>query len=164
MADLDTITPKKFCANETINLLCSSYDSTAKRLNVKLKIHAVLPKNLPISDTELCSIVSNGLENALLAASQPKVSYKWADFSCEVKQNKLLIQIQNTYSGHIVMHDGLPISNDAGHGYGCHSIQTIIQRNGGICSFNAEDGMFTLRIILPLPADYDKQPPNADNA
>lgn len=164
MADLDSITLKKFCANDTINLLCSSYDSTAKRLNIQLNINALLPQNLPISDTELCAVVSNGLENALLAASQPNVSYKWADFSCEVKQNKLLIQIQNTYSGHIAMHNGLPISNNVGHGYGCHSIQTIIQRNGGICSFNAENGMFTLRIVLPLPEDYDKQPPNADNA
>lgn len=151
MADLDAITPKRFCENETINLLCSSYDSKARRLGVQLKISACLPNSLPLSDTELCSVVSNGLENALLAASQPELFDKWVEFYCEVKQNKLLIQIQNPYAGQVVIRNGLPVSTRDGHGYGCHSIQAIAQRNGGLCSFEAENGLFTLRLILPLP-------------
>lgn len=150
MADLDSITPKKFCENETVNLLCSSYESKARRLGVTLTTNALLPKNIPLSDTELCSMVSNGLENALLAASQPELSDKWVEFYCEAKQNKLLIQIQNPYVGQVVMENGLPVSTRDGHGYGCHSIQAIVQRNGGLCSFEAKNGLFTLRLVLPL--------------
>lgn len=151
MADLDSFTPKRFCENETINLLCSSYANKARRLDVALTINALLPAELPLSDTELCSVVSNGLENALRAASQPEVPDKWVEFYCELKQNKLLIQIKNPYIGQITMHDGLPVSTQEGHGYGCHSIQTITQRNGGLCSFKAENALFTLRLVLPLP-------------
>ena len=150
MTDLDAIAPKKFCENETVNLLCSSYESKAQRLGVTLTTNALLPKNIPLSDTELCSMVSNGLENALLAASQPELSDKWVEFYCEIKQNKLLIQIQNPYVGQVVMENGLPVSTRDGHGYGCHSIQAIAQRNGGLCSFEAKNGLFTLRLILPL--------------
>lgn len=151
MTDLDKLTPKRFCENETVNLLCSSYDSKARRLGVQLKINALLPKNLPLSDTELCSVVSNGLENALRAASQPELPEKWVAFDCHVKQKKLFIQIQNPYAGQIVIHNGLPASMRDGHGYGCLSIQNIAQRNGGLCSFNAENGLFALRVVLPLP-------------
>ena len=153
MADLDALAPKKFCENETVNLLCSSYDSKARRLGVRLAITAILPKTLPLSDTELCSVVSNGLENALRAAAQPELFDKWVEFYCETKQNKLLIQIKNPYAGQITMQDGLPVSAKRGHGYGCRSIQAIAQRNGGLCSFKAENGLFTLRMAFPLPAN-----------
>lgn len=43
--------------------LCSSYDSKARRLGVRLTADVRLPKDLPLPDTELCSVVSNGLES-----------------------------------------------------------------------------------------------------
>lgn len=150
MSDLDAITPQKFCENETVNLLCSSYDSKARRLGVQLKINAVLPQQLSLSDTELCSVISNGLENALRAASQPEVADKWVTFGCQVKQGNIFIQIQNPYAGQVVIRNGLPVSQREGHGYGCYSIQTIVSRNGGHCSFGAENGLFSLRLSLPL--------------
>ena len=150
MDDLDAVTPKQYCENETVNLLCSSYERKARQLNVRLTIHALLPAKIPLSDTELCSVVSNGLENALRAAAQSELSEKWVKLYCEVKQNKLLIQIRNSYTGEVVIHNGLPVASRDGHGYGCRSIQTIVQRNGGHCSFVAEAGVFTLRLILPL--------------
>lgn len=153
MTDLDALTPKRFCENETVNLLCSSYAGKARHLGIQLKINALLPKNLPLSDTELCSVVSNGLENAMLAASQPEVADKWVAFDCHVKKNKLFIQIQNSYTGQVVIRNSLPVSTQEGHGYGCLSIQTIAQRNGGLCSFKAENGVFTLRLAFPLPVD-----------
>lgn len=153
MADLDTFTPKKFCENETVNLLCSSYHSKAQRMGVRLEIKALLPKNIPLTDTELCSVISNGLENALRAVTHPEVSDKWVEFYCEVKQNKLFIQMQNPYAGQVLIRDELPVSDREGHGYGCYSIQTITQRNGGLCSFEAKDGLFSLRLSFPLLTD-----------
>ena len=150
MADLDAITPKRYCENETLNLLCASYDSKAKRVGVQIKINTLLPKEVPLSDTELCSVVSNGLENALRAASQPEVADKWVGFSCYVRQGNIFMLIQNPYAGQVVIRDGLPVSSREGHGYGCYSIQTIAQRNGGLCSFEAENGVFSLRLSFPL--------------
>ena len=56
----------------------------------------------------------------------------------------------NPYVGEIAMRDGLPVSNREGHGYGCRSIRSITKRNGGLCSFEAEQGMFTVRVVLPV--------------
>lgn len=153
MADLDAITPKRFCENEIVNLLCSSYDNKAKRLGVQMKINTILPKDIPLSDTELCSVISNGLENALRAASQPEVADKWVGFSCYVRQGNIFMLIQNPYAGQVVIRDGLPVSSREGHGYGCYSIQAITQRNGGLCSFEAENGVFSLRLSFPLHTD-----------
>ncbi|MBQ4649993.1 MAG: GHKL domain-containing protein [Firmicutes bacterium] len=154
MTDLDAITPKKFCENEIINLLCSFYDNKAQNTGINFSVSVMLPQNLPLSDTELCSVVSNGLENAFIAVSKEDVPDKWVKIYCEVRQNKLLIQIQNPYTGQITMRNGLPVSGQEDHGYGCYSIKTITQQNGGHSSFKAEKGLFTLRLIFPLPPEY----------
>lgn len=68
--EIDAITPKRYCANETVNLVLSSFEAKSAEMNVTLCIEANLPETLSISDTELCSLFSNALENAIFAASK----------------------------------------------------------------------------------------------
>lgn len=149
-ADIETITPKRFCENELVNLLCSSFSTKARRLSVDLTVEASLPGDLSISDMELCAMLSNGLENALNAAGALKESRRWVEFYCGVRLNKLLIEIKNPYAGKIPFRNGLPVSVRDGHGYGCHSMQAIAGRNQGLCAFETEEGIFTLRIVIPM--------------
>ena len=148
-ADVESIIPKRFCENELVNLLCSSFSRKAEQMGIPLKIKANLSKIHSISDTELCAVLSNGLENALHAVSVLE-SRKWAEMRCEVKHNKLLIEIKNPYSGEILMQDGLPVSSNENHGYGCYSIRAIVEQHQGVCAFEAKNAIFTLRIALPL--------------
>ena len=149
-ADVESIMPRRFCENEIVNLLCSSFTGKAERFGIRLAIEAKLPKELPISDTELCSMVSNGLENALHAVAALELPLKWVGFFCGIRNNKLLIEIKNPYAGEIIMQDGLPISQRENHGYGCHSIRAITERNRGHCIFEPEKGLFTLRVAIPV--------------
>lgn len=149
-ADIEAITPKRFCENELVNLLCSSFASKAARMGVRLTLEADLP-NLPaISDTELCALLSNGLENALNAVEKLKENRRWVEFYCGVRAGKLLIEIKNPYSGHIPFREGLPEASRPNHGHGCRSIQAIAQAHRGLYEFKAENGIFTLRVVLPI--------------
>lgn len=148
--DVDAITPKRFCENELVNLLCSSFVQKAEQQGILLTVKAKLPRQLSISDRELCSILSNGLENALHAVAPLEDSRKWAKLFCGLHRNKLLIEIKNPYEGEVLIQDGLPFSAQTGHGYGCRSILSITEQNGGLCAFETESGVFTLQIILPL--------------
>lgn len=149
-ADVEAITPKRFCENELVNLLCSSYSGKAEHMGIRLTMNVGVPKDLPISDTELCSLLSNGLENAMRAVCALEEPDRQMSFYCELKPNRLLIEICNPYAGEIVMQDGLPVSDREGHGYGCRSIQSIASRHRGLCSFGAANGLFTLRVMLPM--------------
>lgn len=149
-ADIEAITPKRFCENELVNLLCSSFASKAARMGVRLTLEADLP-NLPaISDTELCALLSNSLENALNAVEKLKENRRWVEFYCGVRAGKLLIEIKNPYSGHIPFREGLPEASRPNHGHGCRSIQAIAQAHRGLYEFKAENGIFTLRVVLPI--------------
>lgn len=149
-ADIEAVTPRHFCENETVGLLCSSFADKAQRMGVLLTVKAKVPRDLPVSDTELCSVLSNGLENALRAVSKLPEGERWTALTCDVRLNKLRIQIRNPYSGELVLRDGLPVSDREGHGYGCQSIQAIARRRGGLCEFSASGGVFQLQFMLPV--------------
>ena len=149
-ADVDAITPKRFCENELVNLLCSSFAHKANAAGIRLTVDAKLPKTIALPDTELCSLLSNGLENALQAVSALEEADQWVELYCGIRLNKLLIEIKNPYSGRITMRDNLPVSSRDGHGYGCRSIRSIAEHHHGLYSFEPQNGVFTLRVILPL--------------
>ena len=151
--DVDAVTPRRFCQNETVNLLCSAFAQRAQRMNLEFDVEASLPPQLPLSDTELCALLSNGLENAMNAAAQtsPKGNVR---LYCGVRLNKLLIEIRNPYAQLPRMEGGVPVSSGGeGHGYGCRSMRDVARRHGGLCRFEAEGGVFTVQIVLPLQTE-----------
>lgn len=149
-ADIEVITPRRFCENELVNLLCSSFSAKAKRMDVRLSLEAALPACVGISDTALCALLSNGLENALNAVQPLSGNCRWVEFYCGVQAGKLLIEIKNPFSGPLAFRDGLPEAKQPNHGHGCRSIYTIVQAHHGLCEFHGEDGIFTLRVVLPV--------------
>ena len=148
--DIEAITPKRFCENELVNLLLSSFSAKAGGMGVPLTLEAALPASVSISDTELCALLSNGLENALNAVEKLRENRRWVEVYCGVRAGKLLIEIKNPYAGEVSFRDGLPQTVQPNHGHGCRSIQTIAQAHRGLYEFQAESGVFTLRVALPL--------------
>lgn len=149
--DMDDITPVRFCENETVNLILSSFAVKAKQAGVSMTIDAKLPAEVPVSDTELCSLLSNGLENAITAAANcPSSPYREILVKIKVHKGKLLISIDNPYMGEVKMKDGHPQSSREGHGFGTRSIAAIADNYGGLAIFGTENGIFTLKVMLPF--------------
>ncbi len=148
---LDACTPKRYCKNDVVDLLLSGFEGRAHDAGVTLLVEADLPEELPISDIDLCSLVSNGLENAVLAAEQVSgPSRRTVDAKLRFRQKNLLMSIQNPFEGPILFKEGLPVASQEGHGFGTRSIASIAKRYGGYASFSAEDSLFTLRVMLPM--------------
>lgn len=142
-SDMDAITPIRFCENETVNLILSAYASRAKQAEILISIDARLPDGLEISDTELCSLLSNALENAIYACEKiADKSGRMIRLRIYSKNQKLCIDIQNTYLTEPVFQQGLPVSEEPGHGFGAKSMAHIVEKHGGIYQFSVKDGYF----------------------
>lgn len=114
-------------------------------------VEAQLPRDIPLPETELCVLLSNGLENAIEAASQVEdEQFRKVRVSCNIHKNNLLIYIDNSFSGKIAMENGLPQSGREGHGFGSKSMVMIAEKYNGYCSFVKTDEIFMLRVVLPL--------------
>ncbi len=148
-SDMDTITPIRFCQNETVNLILSAFATKSKQSGILLTIDAKLPESIPFSDTELCSLLSNALENAIKASenivNSNKRLIKLRMFS---KNNKLCIDIRNSYQIEPIFHQGIPVSKEQGHGFGTKSMVHIVEKYGGIYRFLVEDGMFLFQATI----------------
>lgn len=110
-----------------------------------------MPHCVGISETKLCSVISNALENAIQAASKVEERQKRIVFlSCEASNERLLLYVKNTYTGMIDFKDGLPRTKEAGHGLGTKSIADVVDQCKGLYEFETDDHYFYLRVVLPL--------------
>ncbi len=153
VADIDALTPKRYCENETVNLILSCFEARAKKGNVALHVDVKLPENLCINDTELCSLLSNALENAITAAAQIEdEKLRKVYIQGKVNGGKLIISTENAYAGQIELQNELPKTRqkEGGHGFGIKSMVSIVERYGGLYSIETEGGIFILRLMLPL--------------
>ena len=146
LSDMDAITPIRFCENETVNLILSAFSSKAKQANIDFTVDAILPDILTFTDTELCSLLSNALENAIHACKKIEDSNKrFIKLRIYSKNTKLCIDIKNSYDKEPEFQKGLPISNAQGHGFGTKSMIHIIEKHGGVFQFSAKEGWFTFQ-------------------
>jgi len=150
-SDIEAITPTRYCKNETVNLILSTFSSKARHEEVTMTVDAKLPEYIPFSDTELCSLLSNGIENAIFAAAScPEPELRTVSVKAKILKSTLLISIVNPYVYDVVMKDGLPQSARDGHGFGTRSIAAIAAAHNGQAVFAADDGVFTFKIMIPL--------------
>ncbi|MFT4104166.1 MAG: ATP-binding protein [Lacrimispora sp.] len=142
-SDMDAITPTRFCGNETVNLILSTFATKAKQGSIMLTVDAKLPDLLPFSDTELCSLLSNALENAIHACEQiPDSNKRIIRLRMYSKNNKLCIDLHNSFQAEPIFQQGLPVSKEQGHGFGTKSMAHIVEKHGGVFQFSVKDGWF----------------------
>ena len=67
-----------------------------------------------------------------------------------------ILQVENFYEGDLRFVDGLPVTTKGDpnyHGFGLKSIRSTAEKYGGTVSVQAEDGLFLLRVALPVETE-----------
>jgi len=142
-SDIDAITPVRYCENETVNLIISSFATKSEQEKITFTIDVKLPDLLTFSDTELCSLLSNALENAIHSCRKiSNINKRYINLRMYSKNNKLCIDIRNSCETEPTFHQGLPVSKEKGHGYGTKSMAHIVEKHGGVFQFMVKDGWF----------------------
>lgn len=139
-----------FCENETANLILSAFASRAKEQNISMHIKVRIPRNFRISESDLCVLLSNALENALHACRRLKEKgfETVIEVSAFEKNGKLFLQIINSCGSDITFVHGLPVTKQEGHGIGVRSICALVERYGGIYTFEVIEDKFILRVSI----------------
>lgn len=150
----------------------SIYDSTVKTSNEALDI-ILTEKSLLCSehhirvtcladgeqlgfmkDVDIYSLFGNAMDNAIEAVMKIDDPEKRVIGLKIISASGLLnISLYNYFEGTVEMERGLPIttkSDREDHGFGVRSIQQIVDKYGGLCFFEAEDGVFNLNISFPV--------------
>lgn len=139
-----------FCENETANLILSAFAKRAEEQDIPIHIQASLSQNIILSESDLCVLVSNALENALHACQKLKQEGIRGNIDVTVynKCEKFFLQVTNSCGEDILFSQGIPVTANPGHGLGIRSICAIVEKYGGIYAFSVRDNRFILRLSL----------------
>ena len=144
---------KSICKNIPLNAICSHYSYKAHEQGIKILWGIDLDEQIPISETELCSVIGNLLDNAIHAVSKLKEQDRLIDLRIGmVSPAALAISIKNRYEGSIIMDkNGSPVTEKKNHGIGLRSVSNTVERYSGSMVIQTKDGMFDVSIVMYTP-------------
>lgn len=146
---LDKIPVKKYCTNETLNLILSSYLEKASEQNIRTTVSVTATEFSRFQIPDLCSLLANTLENAIHACCDlESENVRYIHLKIYEKNNKLCINMANSFSGNPEFENGVPVSRRPGHGLGIQSIISVIEKYHGVYGFFANKGEFRFQASL----------------
>lgn len=149
-SDIESNKVVTFCENEAANLIFSSFAGRIRERGIALRIRAKIPQDIPVSENDLCVLLSNALENALHACEKriKRGLSGGIDVLAYEKKGRFFLQLTNSCDADIVFEHGIPVTDHPGHGIGVRSICAIAEQYGGIYSFLVEEERFILRVSI----------------
>lgn len=148
---VDKITPHRFCENEMFNLILAHFAQIAEQEDYDYSFKVESIDNIPLTNIELCAIVSNTLENAFNEMGNLEDTDKKVELLFGKHNGMLVYTVTNSCRSDFVLKGDRPESQKGeGHGFGTKSIVSIVHGHGGIVDFRAENGIFEIMITVPL--------------
>lgn len=145
--EIESTTVKKFCSNDIINYVFSSYAEKCEKHHILFDVKIYVDE-ITINELLLSSLLSNILDNAINAQLSIPQSQRKIYAMMKYSNGKMLLSVKNPYTKKPIFIDGIPVSSSKGHGFGTQSIQYITKRLGGNCQFTVQDNFFIVRVII----------------
>lgn len=143
-------TELNLCDNPAVDGVVCHYCLRYKENNIPCSIELDLPYKLPISEMDICLVLSNLLENALEASIRTDTTKQYIKVQAYLhSDNVILITVENAFDGTIKKkNDVFQSSKRRGDGVGIQSVRHIAEKNGGYCSFTLKNNVFYANIML----------------
>lgn len=138
------------CQNTAVDSVAGYFMALYREHGIPLCFEIDLPRELPVSEIDLCSVLSNLLENAMEAGLKTAPERRQVKASARLHSGHVvLLSVENTYDEKIREKDGVLLSSKRpGEGIGLQAVQHTAEKNGGYCRFHHEEGVFCVNVIL----------------
>ncbi len=144
--------------NYAVDVVMTHELAAAKEMNVTLNPQILVPRTLPYRDEDVCSLLSNLLDNAMEAAAQSGVENPTVDISMLPRQEYLFIRVTNPVNKDLPEKRRMTLettkaSHTELHGFGTRIIRRIAERYNGSVKYSMADGVFTTDVMLEMPEE-----------
>lgn len=139
-----------YCENAAVNAIVSHYAALAEKSEIKLSVKLTVPEHSEqISDTSLCVIFGNLLENAIEACNHMGEGERFIGLCSRLQHSTLTITMDNSFDGKVTARDGRLISRKrTDYGTGTASITTVAEKHGGGADFETEGTVFKASVYV----------------
>ena len=137
------------CANRVIQAVLNQAAHRAREMGFEIKFDIHPLPELSVTDTELVSLFSNILNNALESCAKVPEG-RFIRLSITRREPYLSVTCTNSRGGTIHSENGVLKSTKAesGHGYGLWVIKRIAEAHGGFIDTEYDESSFTLTVVL----------------
>lgn len=129
----------------------------ARDANIVLAVHCGLPKSFWVSDSDLCVLLGNLMENAIHACRLQPDGVREIMATAKVQNSQAFICVENTCGD--PQSDTPERREEAGlpprGGYGMISVRNIAEKYGGVAVFDRSENRFKASILLFDPNAHD---------
>ncbi len=145
---LEDSSMEHYCTNPILDAVLTAYFKNAEEKGIDIKCDLAVPFDMEVDTAELSVVFANAIENAIHACEKLPNEQRFIEVRA-LSHPKFMFQISNPYVGEVKTDDkGIPISTESGHGFGTRSIVAFCDKYDAYYDFRAEDGIFTLRIVM----------------
>lgn len=134
--------------NESLNLVLTHYKKKTEELHIPLTIQIEVTDYSSFSIIDLCTLLSNGLENAVNACHDLPQEKHYITLKMRTQNRTLSIDLRNTFSKEPQFLENLPITHEKAHGYGTKSMLRICEKYNGITRFCVIGNEFCFQAVL----------------
>lgn len=153
--ELEQTASKRYCENRAVNGVISKWDRRAQKNGIRFNYYLDVPESLRSDsfEMEFVVVVSNLLENAVLAAAAAKDGggERFVDVRIMRRREKLLLELVNSFSGEYRMDEErrFPVSEQGkDHGYGLRSVTSFAKKRNAVFDYSIEGNMFVVRLLV----------------
>lgn len=140
--------------NLMADAILNSKLSLMREYQIRTEVTAHVPAQMRITDTELCILLGNLLDNAIEACQKvPEDENRFIRIYMDILQEQFYISVMNGMQGRAVRHGDLFQSTKHGagfHGFGLRKVNRIVEKYGGFLDRQSEEGVFATEILLPI--------------
>lgn len=139
----------RFCENTAANAVLLYFAQQAKDSGIDYIVKAEIPGDIFVSDTDISVLFGNLIENALDACRGETSEDRKIIVRAGLAGGSLCITVDNTFTG-LLKHTSsgeLASTKHRGLGLGTKSAESIAAHYGGVCRFEAKEGMFYASVM-----------------
>lgn len=147
------------CGNPTVNVILNMELVKLGNAGIRLETKLAVPPALPFPDSDLCSLLTNLLDNAVEACQRFQIPDAVVELGMRMQQEYLYICVTNPVpenaAGKLLSLKTFKADKEA-HGYGSMIIDDIVRKYNGAVNRSVIDGRFVADVMLELvspPAD-----------
>lgn len=137
--------------NEYLDVIIRDKARIAQEKQIDFNAIIHFQENVFMQPLDISTIFGNALDNAIEASEKLSVDRRLITVKTNRVRDMLIIMVENNMDQDIIPKQGTTKADTFLHGFGLSNIKTTVERYEGQCITKAEGGMFTLKMIIPVP-------------